>query len=267
MASTFSVKGYWKHKKLGRKAVSKAPTLKLSKYLNYKSLPPIPAELERYTSLTDWTMMGNDTYGDCTCAAAGHGIMAWTSEYSLITPSETSVLAVYTAVTAKECSCAGFNATTDANDNGCIITDVQDYWKTVGVDGHKIDLYTSVDITNHGEVRNATYLFGLLNIGLALPLTAQDQPTLWDVTDTTLSGNAAPGSWGGHDVIIVGYNATTLDLITWGERIKMTWAFWNAYVDEAYAILAPDWFSTSSPHHISPTGLSLAQLEADMKLV
>ena len=48
-------------------------TLLFGKYLT-SELPPPPASKDYSRAVTTWPMMGNDTYGDCTCAAAGHMI-------------------------------------------------------------------------------------------------------------------------------------------------------------------------------------------------
>jgi hypothetical protein len=41
----------------------------------------------------------------------------------------------------------------------------------------------------------------------------------------------------------------------------MTWAFWNVYVDEAYALVSPDWIGAKGK---APNGFALAALEADL---
>ena len=77
-------------------------------------------------------------------------------------------------------------------------------------------------------------------------------------------GNGAPGSWGGHAVIIGAYDNNTLTCITWGAPKKMTWSFWDAYCDEAYALLSPDW---ATGQKAAPSGFDLAALQADLKQV
>ena len=73
---------------------------------------------------------------------------------------------------------------------------------------------------------------------LELPLTAQRQ-SIWDWTHS-LDGPARPGSWGGHAVDVVAYDRHTLTVVTWGRLQEVTWAFWDRYVDEVYAILSVD---------------------------
>jgi hypothetical protein len=44
---------------------------------------------------------------------------------------------------------------------------------------------------------------------------------------------------------------------------KMTRAFWQAYCDEAHALLSPDWIAAQG----SPSGFDLAQLQADLSAI
>jgi len=46
----------------------------------------------------------------------------------------------------------------------------------------------------------------------------------------------------GHAVAAVGYDGADITIVTWGHIKKMTWAFYEAYSDEAWAVLSPDWF-------------------------
>jgi len=43
----------------------------------------------------------------------------------------------------------------------------------------------------------------------------------------------------------------------------MTWSFWNAYCDESYAIISPDFVGKQT----APSGFDLAALQADLKEV
>jgi hypothetical protein len=59
---------------------------------------------------------------------------------------------------------------------------------------------------------------------------------IWDVepkADNTIVG--------GHAVVLAGYNASGAWVISWGQYDTMTWAFFEKFVDEAYAITDPLW--------------------------
>lgn len=246
------------HMKLGKLAPKNDPrTLKLAKYLDENTLPTQPDSLDWGNNVPAWGMMDNDRLGDCTCAAAGHMIMCWTSqETHLFVPPDDAILHTYEAV-------SGYNPNTGQNDNGAVEVDVLNYWRRHGIARHKIAAYASVNPKLAQEAQQACWLFGGLYIGIALPLSAQSQ-AVWDVPAGGAHGHGAPGSWGGHAVPIIGYDKDGLTCITWAERKRMTWAFWSAYVDEAYAVLSHDW---AMPSKKSPSGFLLADLLADLKKV
>ena len=238
----------------------------------------------------------------------------------------------------------GYNPADPTSDQGGVELDVLNDWRQQGFAGHTLDAFTAIDLGTQGaglvtcasEIRNqqaeygaarhliqsAIWLFGGAYIGVELPLTAQKQD-VWDVT----SGNhpdAEPGSWGGHAVYVVGYEAPaipksglripattpalsappllnqegsrngadsaipnselripshdspvpspeprvsspgSLTCITWGRPKKMTWAWFEKYCSEAYALISKDWIEASG---LAPSGFDLAALENDLKLV
>lgn len=242
-------------------------TFQFAKYLNLSALPIRPVPFRNATDIPNnsWGMMGNDTVGDCTCGAGGHAIQTWTdANKKLFTPPDSSIITAYTAVTALECQCAGYDPNTGQNDNGCACLDVLNYWRSTGIDGHKITAFAEINVPILHEVQYAIYLFGLAYIGLDLPISAQQMTAqgIWK-DGPNMQGIYDKGSWGGHCVIVVGYDTQGLDVITWGQRIRMTWGFWNSYVTEAYAALSPDFIE----NNVSPQGFNLAQLQADLAAI
>src|SRR5438132_7532693 len=88
------------------------------------------------------------------------------------------------------------------------------------------------------EVKAAVYLFGGIDIGIQLPLSAEAEVAA-GMPWTQTSGE--PGTWGGHAVNVVSYDASGIICVTWGQLQRMTWEFFTKYCDEAYAILPSDW--------------------------
>jgi hypothetical protein len=231
-------------------------TLRLSDYLITEALPAPPAAIDYGNQIPPdgWGMMGNDTIGDCTCAAAGHFIQDWTvNNDGEVTIPDTAVIAAYAKIT-------GYDPDTGANDNGAIEIDVLNWWRKHGIGGHKITGYAALEPKNRTHVKDSIYLFGGCYIGLALPASAQGQTT-WTVPPEGARGRGAPGSWGGHAVVVVGYNARRVTCVTWGAVKQMTWEFWNAYCDEAYAVLSTDWLGADKE---CPPGFDLKTLLADL---
>ncbi len=243
--------------KLGKSiAVYDTRRLALGDYLT--ALPTIPRIVVWDAGIIDWGMMLNDRLGSCTCAAIGHIIMALTKLHGTeIIPSDDDVLVAYEAV-------SGYSPNKPNSDDGATINDVLNYWATTGIAGHKILTALSLEPKNSQHIYAALYLFGNIDIGLQLPLTAQKQ-RIWHVAagpPFVLRGNRAPGSWGGHSVNVVDIDQNGLTIVTWGALKKMTWGFWNTYCDEAYAVLSNDWVD---PNKSAPNGFDLASLQQDLK--
>lgn len=235
-------------------------TLQFVKYAT-AALPSPPPIFALGGKVANLGMFLNDRLGDCTIAAAAHMEEVWTSWTQLWTPTDAQAGAFYwrTGDPPSTTGTAG-----GPTDTGRVEIDVLNSWRDVGFDGqggHKIWGYTEVNVQNLQETRTATWLFGGLYIGIALPITAQSQH-VWDVVPNS-GENGQPGSWGGHAVNVVEYDAKGPTIITWGKRLKMTWAFWAKYVDEAYAVLSPDWAEASSTLK-DPTGFLFSQLESDL---
>ncbi len=246
--------------KLGKQPARHDPrTLLLASYIT-PALPTSPASLDLTKKVgTSWGMMDNDEIGDCTIAAAGHLLMEWTANAGkkMFTPTNQQIVAAYSAIT-------GYNPSTGANDNGAVEIDVLNYWRQKGIAGHKIGAYAALEPSNQTDVMDAVYIFEGCYIGLQLPISAQDQTKNhqpWSVPPGGPTGDGKPGSWGGHAVPVVAYDGRGVTVVTWGALQIMTWSFWNAYCDEAYAIISTDYLTNQK---VTPGGFNLQQLQADL---
>lgn len=251
----FEAAGSFEHLRLGRNArKDDSRTLKLARYLDLPAiLPEIPAAADYTVGVPSWPMYGNDRLGDCTCAAVGHMIQAWSQAAGgLKTFDDVDIEALYIPGTGTA-------------DDGRSEIGVLNYWRTTGVGpasyADRIVAYAAIDQANVDEVRAALYLFGGLYAGIALPLTAQGQP-VWDVVADAPDGRGDPYSWGGHAVPYLAYTPDgSFDVVTWGAVLRLTAAFHAAYTDELYAIVSPDFLGASGT---TPQGFDLERLEADL---
>jgi hypothetical protein len=96
-------------------------------------------------------------------------------------------------------------------------------------------------------------------LGIQLPITAQGAST-WEVPPN-LTGNGAPGSWGGHCVPIMYYDPENYMVVTWGQKLLAQANFVKIYSDEAYAVLSHEWVSGAD---LAPSGFDLTALEAEL---
>jgi hypothetical protein len=233
-------------------------TLAFGKYLTAQ-LPPAPAAVDYSKPVPSWPMMGNDNYGDCTCAAAGHMIEEWTANTSTEkTLSDAQILAAYNHF-------AKGNADAGAN-----MLDVLKYWRKTGIGGDKITAFAQLEPKNDGQVRDAVHIFGNCYIGVALPNFAVAPGTdflknPWVVPPQGPVGNAAPNPQNGHCIPAVGYDSRNLYVVTWGALKPMSWQFYDAYMDEAFAVLSADWINTKVG--ASPSGFNMAALQQDLTAV
>jgi len=233
-------------------------TLRLGAYLE-RDLAPPPTSVDYAAAVRSWPMMGNDRYGDCTCAAAGHMIEEWTANTGKAkTPSETTILAVYDHFSGGD------------PDRGVAMLDVLKFWRATGIGGDRIHAFAQLEPANVSEAMDATYLFGNCYVGLALPDFAVAPgsdflATPWSVPPQGPTGAAAPNPANGHCVPLVAYDPRNVWVVTWGALKPMTWQFYRAYMDEAYAVLSSDWINAKLGR--SPSGLNLAGLEKDLAAV
>lgn len=243
-------------RKLGRKpARLDSRTLMLAAYAEALAAPPPTCDLT--ARLSNLGQMGNDRLGDCTCAAVGHMIQAWTAEdeRQVIVP-DVDIVKMYAEV-------SGYVPGDESTDNGAIVLDVLNYWRKTGLDGHHLIAYAALRLKEHQEVMKSIYYFGAVYVGLSLPLSAQKQTT-WNVPEEGLTGEGRPGSWGGHAIPFVAYNATGPICVTWGQLQQMTWGFYDAYGEEAYACFGRDIVGSDDK---SPEGFNSAQLLADLRKI
>jgi hypothetical protein len=231
-------------------------TLQFGAYLE-RGLAPPPATVDYSKKVAKWPMMGNDKYGDCTCAAAGHMIEEWTANTgeANILPDDT-ILKVYKHF-------AGNNPDAGAN-----MLEVLKYWRKTGVGGDKIKAFTQLEPKNDIQLRDAVSIFGSAYIGVALPDFAVPPNTdfltiPWVVPGKGPIGNAAPNSNNGHCIPAVGYDERSIYVVTWGALKTMSWQFYNAYMDEAFAVLSPDWIDKKVGK--APSGFDMAGLEQDLQ--
>ena len=210
--------------------------------------PPVSVD---YSSFPNIGMLGNDQYGDCVEAANGHVVeqQTFVGQGSEVTVSTQQVLDSYSAIT-------GFNPNDPNSDQGTMIQDGLDWLRKTGFSGHTVAAFAQLDVKNLNDVKLAVAEFGAVDIGFNFPASAMtqfNQGKPWDV----VAGSPIEG---GHCVLVVGYDTTYLHVVTWGAIQKMTYAFWNAYVDEAWALIDHDFVSNASGKTV--TGVDLAAFGA-----
>ena len=211
------------------------PHLKFSAVLQERLAAP-PAAVDWQDDRIAWPMYANDQWGDCVFAEIGHAVnqATWYATGVEVEPTDKDILAGYSAVTGFKPNAGppGSNPT----DQGTNMQDAMAYWRKTGIGKHKIVAYAALDVSNLTEIKQAIALFGSISIGFNFPDTAMTQfnnGQVWDVVKgATIEG--------GHCVLAGAYDEAGVGVVTWGAETKMTWAFWQKYVDEAYVYFDKD---------------------------
>lgn len=236
-------------------------TIKLARILKPELLPALPSTFDLDNELggiEDNNTYNNLTYGDCVIAGRAHMTLRFEKfEQGLIVPGTTDEV-------VKQ-----YFTETEGADCGLIMLNSLNSWRKIGwtFGGKFYDIYAyaEVDVKNHAEAQYCVYLLRGAYLGINLPLTAQRQleaGEIWDYLPGD-SGNI-PGSWGGHCVYVQSYDGENYTCITWGQKQKMTKAFWERYVDECYGIIDnKDAFLENSPVDVEALSQILTEITTE----
>lgn len=222
-----------------------------------RTFAPVPPAVDYTAALpADLGMMGNDHLGDCTCAALGHALQVWTANANppIDTESDTNIVQLYSEA-------CGYKSGDSSTDRGGVEQDVLAYAMLSGIPvsngsgRHRITAFVEIDPSNQWDVKYSLFEGGLVYLGFSVPDYCMSSQ-VWDVQP------GKPNIVGGHAVVAAGYDDAGVTILSWGSKAyRMTWAFWAAYVDEAYLIGDADWITATGK---SPAGLSLTELESQM---
>lgn len=227
------------------------PRLHLGHFLQAEALPQVPDGIDWLSRVADWPMYLNDQLGCCTVSAAGHMEEAWSAfgQGHTVEIGDQDVLAAYEAV-------GGYRPGDPSTDQGAVMQDVLNYWRTTGIGSHKILAFAQVDVANLAEVYAALYLFGAVYVGVNLPQSAMDQ---FDAgRPWTVVGDDG-GILGGHAIHLGLRNGAALEVVTWGRVQGLDEGWWRRYAEEAWVVADQDWITASGG---SPEGLDVAALNA-----
>lgn len=205
----------------------------------------------------------NDDLGDCTAAAFYHARQVWTFHRDGRMEEERwlDALVLYA-------KCAHYRVNRPQTDNGAVEQHVLKYVVDVGA---PIENCTTIDrVRGFAEVRKddidgvkrTIYNFGVAYIGFKMPEYIYRRPTLpkeweFDPRATRIEG--------GHAVVLTGYDGGGAMFISWGARYKMSWAFFDRYVDEVYALIDDAWTGSERARDqkvMLPSGAALAGMRA-----
>ncbi len=194
--------------------------------------PVLPDEYDfdaRYVAVPT-PMYANDAHGDCVIAGRAHQTLRF--EYL----EQRRLIAIRDADVLRE-----WRLENGGGEAGLVVLDSLKAWRKagwrVGRRNYRIAAFAEVDRSKPLEVRRAIVMQVGVGIGLTLPYDAIPAFNAGRVWDVTQGPGGDPDPFAGHYVYCPGYTAEGPVCVTWGRRQPMTWAFFERYCDEAYAMV------------------------------
>jgi hypothetical protein len=233
-----------------------AVKLKLRNYLTPSLLPTPPKDFGHEDLVPlPCNMLGNDQYGDCVLAGAGHETMLWNAAGGkTVRFNDSASLSDYSAIT-------GFDPLDPNTDQGTDMQVAASYRRKTGIvdaDGkrHKVAAYLAITPGDVQEHLLALYLFGAVGIGIKFPSYAMDQFNAGKPWTRHLVYSIE----GGHYIPLVGRRKGRFVCVTWGKEQPMSDAFFRKFNDESVAYVSLEMLKNGR----SLEGFDAAQLQADL---
>ena len=213
--------------KLGKLDPKRPAGLHMLAFYQGNPLPAAP-DTVAVPTVDNWGMLGNDKYGDCTFAGIVHARMANAAFLGITEsfPADSEVEQAYLNYT-------------NGQDAGAVEADLLKFWQSNGLFGTKLAAFAPTDHADLDELRSVIASYGLVYIGVKLPVTFQDQfiqNQPWDLTGTPADNQIE----GGHCIILVGYDKDYVECITWGKVQQITWRWLQSYMEESWALITPE---------------------------
>lgn len=217
-----------------------------------------PAAISWATGLTGLDMLGNDQVGDCAIVGPANLARVATSacgheRIPLLAP----VLQSYAEV-------SGWRKDDPATDTGCVMTNVLERWKGVGLDffgdgtKDRIEGYLALNPKDTDELKWAICWFGGVLFGFDLPVLCQDDKADWAVPPP----GPQQAIWGGHCTAASSYGLEGFHEMTWATFKRTTDDFVRTYAAEAYVVVMKDW---EMPSGLTPAGTSRVQMQDQIR--
>lgn len=224
-----------------------------------KLLAPPPTSCDYLSAMpSDLGPMLNNALGCCTIAGMYHGrqILTFNANPPMENELDSNVQTVYSAA-------CGYVPGDPSTDNGGNEQDVLTYWMNQGIPIiggiDKLDGFFEVDPRNQNDVKWTITDCGFSYIGFNVPayLMNGNIPEIWDVRD-----DGDQTIIGGHCVDLAAFDTNSFGVMSWGQKYRMTAAFFAKFVDEAYGPIDGAWITAKGT---TPGGLTLDQLKAQMQ--
>jgi len=227
-------------------------TIPLRAILKLDKLPALPTEYDANKAVggfVDNNMFGNDQYGCCVIAAQAHDTLVFERfEQGIVIPiTRDDVINEYLRQSG-------------GRDTGLYLTCAMKEWRKTGWEaaGKHYDIYAfaSADPADHTQIKYSIYLLNGVIFGMKVYSTDIDQFRKNEPWHLTGSNGTFEGGHGVYayayktahydcphcntdwaEDCITGWAEDSLICNTWGEEQPMDWDFWNARVNQAFAVV------------------------------
>lgn len=228
--------------KLGKKAAVVDPrTIKMATL--FKELPPPPAEydfdLAHPIFKIPLPMFANDKYGDCVIAGRAHQTLRFEAV------EQATLLSITDAEVVKQ-----YFKESGGRDSGLVMLDSLKLWRKkgwkVGKKTYKIHAFGSVDWKKKQNVMMSLFYLSSCYTGVALPESGKEEFASGKPWTEMKSEN---NTWGGHCMIMTGYNSEFVKFITWSKYQLASWEWFTKRLDECYSLVdeRDRWLGKQSP--------------------
>lgn len=195
-----------------------APTI-----LHYNPQP----EIMRGSEIPSWLMGMNDSIGSCTSVGIANILLArntWAGHTNY--PTTADILSFYERF--------GYKPGQPLTDQGATLLECMQSWMQLGYPvrntTNKLKGFAAINFRNLTLLKTAIEIFGDVYTGVNLTVAQQTQ-TVWDYVPNDQE-------WGGHAVSLNSFAEDgSFRVVTWAEWMKVTPAFIEHQVEEAYVLL------------------------------
>jgi hypothetical protein len=183
-----------------------------------------PATLDRRAIFWTPTLVRNDVLPTCTIAALLNSARAYALVHGFDIPTDEAKALMFYARLAG-CLVADI-ASTDGLDMLAVVQAARDRGFDAGGQTPLAPTFAAITPIDRDAMADAMATRGAVNLGVLLSVSDQTMD-VWDTITPTDAGDAAPGSWGGHDLAGIDYSGLGDDdlvrLATWGGFHLATW--------------------------------------------
>lgn len=226
-------------KKLGcTPSVHKETTLSIRNYITPTLV--YPPEAAWHKARDSWASKANNEHGCCVTLGVKQLLDCYhaLASFDFISIPDSTVILEATQNDALE---------------GWSILECLETWRDKGMFGNKLDAFAAIPLGRPGVLKAMIYELGGVKCGVQLP---ED----WMQTTTWESDRFAHIA-GGHDIVILGYDADWYYGISWGEVVRISQAAIDNHFFELWAPVNELWYKDRE----TPSGFDSAALIRDTR--